>query len=84
MPQYYPVFVAILVSSWVILGIMIATFLRLRSKPKGFGVILILGPLYFVLKKQNWNISNREIYWWGLVFVLMLVAPLISNLLENI
>ncbi len=75
---------ALLVFMLIGWGVLILLFWYLsKAKPKGPAAAILLGPIYFVLKRQDWKFSKREIQGWGLVFVFMLIAPFLSLWLER-
>jgi hypothetical protein len=77
----YLAYALLVIGGWTIL--IVVVWLLTKGKPKGALPAIILGPAYFVLKRQDWNISRREVVLWAFVALLMLVAPLISYWLEN-
>lgn len=79
--QSYLVYAVVLLMGWVLLGLVV--WRLSKSKPKGLAAAVLLGPAYFVLKRQGWKLSRREAGWWVFVLLLMLIAPLISYWLEH-
>lgn len=81
MPKGYLTYVLLLFGAWMVLGIIV--WLLNKNKPKGIVAGLLFGPAYFVLKHQGWKLTRRELILWGLVFLFMVFAPLISYWLEK-
>lgn len=69
-------------------GVWVVFFLTMgKGKNKGkkhnlLGLYFV-GPLHFYLQKRNYKLTTREIIGWGLVMLLMLLAPWITDILEK-
>jgi hypothetical protein len=44
---------------------------------------LFVGPLHDYLEHRNYQLTSRELYGWGLVLLVMLIAPLLTIWLEG-
>jgi len=56
-----------------------------RRKDKEWGNLtgfLLAGPLHFYLRERRYSLSRREMVGWGIVFVVMALAPIATKLLE--
>lgn len=56
-----------------------------RSSGRGQKVVgwLTIGPLHAYLERRGYSLSRRELFGWGLVALVMLIAPLTSWWLER-
>jgi hypothetical protein len=66
-------------------GLWLLLFLVLRGKhgrANDTAGLFLVGPLHTDLKRRGYSLTKREIAGWGIVLVLMLLAPLLSLLSE--
>lgn len=75
--------VAIVVFGFVALAIIFIILNRLKGRSRDIAGLLFVGPAHFILKRHGYSLSKREIIGWGVVLLLMLAAPLITNWLEK-
>ena len=74
---------SLLVLLGFLLWITLVLVMRRHGKDKrNIAAYLLIGPLHTYLHKRNYSFTKREIIGWGCVFVLMLLAPWITWLLE--
>ena len=67
-------------------GIWVMIFMTLRkAKPERRDILgpLLMGPFHFYLKKRGYSFSKRELIGWGVVLLIMFLAPWVSFLLEG-
>jgi len=79
----YLIYVVAVLATFLLWGIAFAIMRKETGKERSdFTGLLLTGPLHFYLKRRKYNLSGREIFGWGVVLVVMLVAPIITKILE--
>jgi hypothetical protein len=78
----YIVYTLAVLATFLLWGIAFAVMRKDKGKERsdltGF---LLTGPLHFYLKRRRYDLSGRELIGWGVVGLLMLLAPVIAKVL---
>ena len=67
-------------------GLWIALFLGMRkraTRQRDMVGYFLIGPLHAHLRKRNYTLTQRELFGWGVVLLLMLVVPWVTRFLEG-
>ena len=79
----YIVYLVAILATFLLWAIAFAVMRKEKGKERsdltGF---LLTGPLHFYLKRRQYNLSAREVFGWGIVLLLLVVAPIITKVLE--
>ena len=76
----YLLLVVLAFALWILLFIGMR---KGRGRTREAAGFLLLGPFHSYMRKRNYSLSSRELVGWGVVFVVMLLAPLLSKWLEQ-
>jgi hypothetical protein len=80
----YVVYVLVVLAGFALWGLLF-WYMRSGSAREHRDTIgyAFIGPLHKYLQKRNYALTRREIWGWLVVLVVLLVAPLITHLLEG-
>jgi len=79
----YLAYVLAVVLAFVVWALIFRIMSKSKGNSKDIKGILLAGPAHFILRRRGYKLNKREILGWGVVFLVMLMAPLISNWLEK-
>ena len=80
------VFYALGVLAIFVFWLLVFLVMRGLKERRGHNIAggLLAGPIHFYLAKRRYSLNRRELFGWLAVLLLMLLAPLVTHMLEGI
>lgn len=75
----YSLLVLVGFALWILL---FAGMRKSRGRVRKAAGFIFLGPLHSYMRERNYTLTRRELFGWGVVLVVMLLAPWLSMWLE--
>ena len=79
----YIIYVALIAVGFMLWILLFVAMRRTAGRNREIAGWLLIGPLHSYLSKRGYTLTEREVLGWGAVLLLMLAAPLITELLER-